>query len=169
LGVLAGGLIVALGATALHVLAPEHSAYPHVFVIVLALAVAYVIARACSAGGGAWVIARGVAIAVMVTALTFSVHAAAAVIFPGMPVAPQSLGVTLTVGVVFAGLFLFQSLLWRTGHHPWGRRFYVHTLNGFYLGTFFNRLLGRLWPAHAILEPSPCPLPAYTPPLRQPV
>ena len=145
-GVLAGGLLVALGATAVHALAPGSAPYSGVFGVVLAFASAYVIARAWSAGGGMWVIAQGVVVALLVTALGFGLHAVAAVVFAGLPVGQPSRTLVFAVGAVFAGLFVTQSLLWRAGRHPLGRRLYVHVLNGFYLGTIFNRLLGRLWP-----------------------
>jgi NAD(P)H-quinone oxidoreductase subunit 5 len=151
IGVLAGGLLVALGATAVHILAPGSAPYSAVFGIVLAFAAAYVIARAWSAGGGLWVIGQGIAVAVLVTALGFGLHVAAALVFADLPVGQPAPGLVFAVGVVFSGLFVAQSLLWRAGRHPLGRRLYVHVLNGFYIGTLFNRLLGRLWPQ----EPQP--------------
>lgn len=168
-GVLAGGLLVALGLTATHVLAPSPLAYPGVFGVVLALAVAYVIARAWSAGGGPWVITRGVAVAVMVTALSFGLHAAAAWLFRDLPAGRPPRALVFAVGAVFAGLFLAQSLLWRAGRHAWSRHLYVHVLNGFYLGTFFNRLLGRLWPGEPTAAYSSCPVTTLPPPLRRPI
>jgi NAD(P)H-quinone oxidoreductase subunit 5 len=145
-GVLAGGLLVALGATAVHVLAPGNTPYSGVFGVVLAFAVAYVIARAWSGGGGIRVIVQGVAVAVLVTSLGFGLHALATLVFDGLPVGQPPRALVVAVGAVFAGLFLTQSLLWRAGRHSLGRRLYVHVLNGFYLGTVLNRLLGRLWP-----------------------
>jgi hypothetical protein len=53
---------------------------------------------------------------------------------------------TAFVAAVFVGLFLFQVLLWRFRTLPFGRRIYVHALNGFYVGTYANRALSRLWP-----------------------
>ena len=52
LGVLVGGLIATGGSTALHMLAPAAPVQPWVFAVVLALALAYGLARAWSAGGG---------------------------------------------------------------------------------------------------------------------
>lgn len=167
-GVLAGGVLVALGVTATHLLAPSHQAYPAVFGVVLALAVAYVIARAWSAGGGPRVIARGVAVAGLVTGLSFGLHAGAALLFRQLPAGDPPRAVVIAVGAVFAALFLAQSLLWRAGRRAWSRRLYVHVLNGFYLGTFFNRLLGRLWPGESQAAYSSCPVPTL-PPLRRPV
>jgi NAD(P)H-quinone oxidoreductase subunit 5 len=145
-GVLAGGLLVALGATAVHVLAPGVAPYSGVFGLVLAFAAAYVIARAWSAGGGTRGIGQGIGVALLVTALGFALHAGVALVFAGLPVGQPPRWVVIAVGAVFVGLFVVQSLLWRAGRHPLGRRLYVHVLNGFYLGTLLNRLLGRLWP-----------------------
>jgi NAD(P)H-quinone oxidoreductase subunit 5 len=168
LGVLAGGLLVALGATALHVLAPGSAPYSGFFALVLAFAAAYVIARALSAGGGLRVIGQGVAVALLVIALGFGLHAGAALVFAGLPVVQPPRALVIAVGAVFAGLFVTQSLLWRAGSHPLGRRLYVHVLNGFYLGTLLNRLLGSLWPQEPQPGISSCPL--NTPsPLQRPI
>jgi len=145
-GVLAGGLLVAFGATAMESVAPGSIAHSGIFSIILAFAIAYLIARAWSAGGGGRVIARGFAVAAAVTGLSFALHAASAALFGHLPAPPPPTPLLIAVGAIFAGLFLFQSLLWRTNRYPSGRRLYVHVLNGFYLGTFFNRLLNQLWP-----------------------
>jgi len=145
-GVLAGGLLVAFGATAMESVAPGSIAHSGIFSIILAFAIAYLIARAWSAGGGGRVIARGFAVAAAVTGLSFALHAASAAFFGHLSAPPPPTPLLIAVGAIFAGLFLFQSLLWRTNRYPSGRRLYVHVLNGFYLGTFFNRLLNQLWP-----------------------
>lgn len=162
-GLLAGGLLVALGTTAVHTLAAGKLAYPGVFSVILVFATAYVIARAWSAGGGAYVFARGVGVALTVTGLSFGLHAAATLLLRDLPAPTPSNGVVYAVGAVFALLFLFQSLLWRTGRHPIGRLLYVHALNGFYLGTVLNRMLGRLWPAEPSTHISSCPIPSLQP------
>jgi hypothetical protein len=85
-----------------------------------------------------------------VASLSLALDAGATAAFghlPSVPPAPALLG---AVGAVFVGLFLFQALLWRANRSLLGRRLYVHALNGFYLGTWFNRGLGRLWPAHPV-------------------
>jgi NAD(P)H-quinone oxidoreductase subunit 5 len=146
LGVLVGGLFVALGATAVQVLAPMMPTPSRVFGVVLALAVAYGLARAWSSGGGARTIGRGFIAAAVITGLSLGLHALASSLFAGLPVVQTPVILLVVVGLIFAGLFLFQALLWRTNRHPVGRRFYVHALNGFYVGTVFNRILRRLWP-----------------------
>ena len=148
-GVLAGSLMVGLGATTLHALAPAAMVHPGVFGVVLALALAYGIARAWSAGG-ARTAARAFVGAATIAALSLSLHAGASALYSRLPATQPAPAVLGAVGAVFMGLFLFQALLWRANLHPAGRRFYVHALNGFYVGILFNRLLGRLWPRQVL-------------------
>ena len=150
LGVLVGGLIATGGATALHMLAPAAPVQPWVFAVVLALALAYGLARAWSAGGGAAMILRPVGAAVLVCAVTYALHAGSGFLLTGVSAPETPSLLAAFVAAVFVALFIFQALLWRAGHHPLGRRLYVHALNGFYLGTIANRLLGHLWPRHPI-------------------
>ncbi len=167
-GVLAGGLLVTLVATMLRLLAPEAASPTNFFALVLAFSAAYVIARSWSAGGGGWVIGQGVAVALLVTVLSFGLHAGAGLVFAGLPVGQPPRELVMAIGAVFAGLFVMQSLLWRTGRHPLGRRLYVHVLNGFYLGTLLNRLLTRLWPQEAQPEIPLCQ-PNPPTPLQRPI
>ena len=149
LGVLAGGLLVAGGATALAVIAPGAPLQLGVFGLVLALALAYGLARAASAGGGGATIARAAGAGLLVCLAALSLHAGAAALIPAPAKPLVPLPVLLAIGAIFTALFFFQALLWRASGHALGRRLYVHALNGFYLGTLANRLLGRLWPRHA--------------------
>jgi NAD(P)H-quinone oxidoreductase subunit 5 len=149
LGLLAGGLMVAGGATALHAMAPSAPVQSMVFTVVLALALAYGLARAWSAGGGFSLVWRAVMGAAGITLASYVLHAAAGALFA--PAEIRTPGILLGfVITVFAALFIFQALLWRTAHHALGRRIYVHALNGFYLGTTANRLLGHLWPRNPV-------------------
>ncbi len=149
LGLLTGSLFVAAGATALTVFSPATKNESGVFAVVLALALAYGLARAWSAGGGVRTIMLGTAAAVGIAGASFALHAGASALFSNLPhIAPPPVLVIAT-GAVFTILFLFQSFVWRAGHHPLGRRLYIHALNGFYIGTWANRLLGHLWPRHA--------------------
>lgn len=150
LGVLVGGLIATGGATALHVLAPTAPVQPWVFAVVLALALAYGLARAWSAGGGAAMMLRPLGAAVVVCAVTYALHAGSGLILTGAAAPETPALLNAFVAAVFLALFLFQALLWRAAHYSLGRRLYVHALNGFYLGTIANRLLGHLWPRHPV-------------------
>jgi NAD(P)H-quinone oxidoreductase subunit 5 len=150
LGLLGGGLVVAGGATALHVLAPAWNLHLGVFALVLALALAYGLARAASAGGGLRTTARGTAVAAAIGLASLVLHAGSAALFAELPAVTPSPALLALAAAVFIALFFFQALLWRAGHHPLGRRLYVHALNGFYVGTYANRLLGWLWPRHPV-------------------
>jgi NAD(P)H-quinone oxidoreductase subunit 5 len=149
IGVLGGALLVAGGATLLHAALPGVGLQLGVFGLVLALALAYGLARALSTRGGLPTLLRASAVAVLVCVVALALHAGAKAAFPQLPAHQPPLALVAAVGAIFAALFLFQALLWRAGHHALGRRLYVHALNGFYLGTLANRLLGRLWPRQA--------------------
>ncbi|MEO6996067.1 MAG: proton-conducting transporter membrane subunit [Lacunisphaera sp.] len=149
LGILLGGLFVALGTTVAHLWLPVIPASSEVFGLVLALAVAYGVARAWSSGGGGRTLVRSLIAAAVITGLSIGLHRLAACLSTDLPPSHPPAAPLVVVGLIFVGLFLFQSLLWRANRHPAGRRLYVHALNGFYVGTVFNRILGRLWPRQA--------------------
>jgi NAD(P)H-quinone oxidoreductase subunit 5 len=146
-GLVAGGFLVVASLWLIRVFAPAAPLHPGIFAIVLAFALAYGIARAWSAGGGLPRIIRGAGVAAVISLLSLSLHGLVGAVFARLPVHHPAPAVWLAVCMVFAGLFLFQALLWRANAHDTGRRLYVHALNGFYVGTYFNRILGQLWPA----------------------
>jgi len=146
LGVLGGGLLVAGSATAWQALLASQPLPLDVFSVVLALALAYGLARVGSAGGGLRPILRGIAIATGLSLISLALHHSTNALFHDLPVGsppPVLLGL---VCLVFVALFVFQAMLWRTSQSPLGRRFHLHALNGFYVGTIANRLLRSLWP-----------------------
>jgi len=145
-GVLGGALLVAGGASALQLLAPAAPLHLGVFALVLALALAYGLARTWSTGGGTRTALRGVAVAAFIAVASLGLHVGASALFTDLPAVNPNPGLLALVGAVFVALFIFQALLWRTAHYALGRRLYVHALNGFYIGTYGNRLLGILWP-----------------------
>lgn len=149
-GLLTGAVFVVLGTVILQAFNPTTAGSAGFFGVVLALALAYGMARAVAAGGGARTLVRGAATALLVAVLSLFLHAGASTFFASLPQPQPPRALLYAVGVVFAGLFIFQALLWRTGKFALGRRLYVHALNGFYVGTLFNRLLGRLWPHHSV-------------------
>jgi NAD(P)H-quinone oxidoreductase subunit 5 len=144
---LLGTALVTGGAVAVHYLEIPHGGQSLVFAWILGLALAYGLARAWSGGkiSPAAVLAA-VALATGVAAATLALHQAARVGFTELPRFTPAPWLVAGVAVVFAALFAFQCVLWRAAHHPIGRRLYVHALQGFYIGTLGNRLLGRLWP-----------------------
>ena len=138
-------LVVALAA-ALHLLLPSAAETPTAFLAILALALAYGVARATSGNPGSFPRAIGVALGIASVALGLHFAAGHLLPTPVAPPVPTWLGVF--VSAAFIALFLFQALLWRACAHPVGRRLYVHALSGFYVGAVANRFLNRLWPSH---------------------
>jgi NAD(P)H-quinone oxidoreductase subunit 5 len=143
-GLAAGATLVAAAAALLHSTAAGSAAVPLVFPLILALALAYGIGRAWSGHRGSlW---RAVGTAAVIAPAALGLHLAAAHLLPSLPLHQPPAWLTGVVAAAFVFLFVFQSLLFRASGHALGRRLYVHALNGFYVGTLANRLLGRLWP-----------------------
>lgn len=145
LGVMSGTILVFLAVTTLHWLAPSAAMIPMAFHLILALAIAYGIGRAWS--GHRASLTRALVVASGIVLSSMLLHTAAGSLVTGMTEHKAPAWLIVWVSFVFAMLFLFQSMLWRASSHPLGRKLYVHALNGFYVGTLANRLLGRLWPS----------------------
>jgi NAD(P)H-quinone oxidoreductase subunit 5 len=142
---LVGTTLVAALATAFHFLLPETVSTPTVFLAIIALALAYGIARATSGNPGG--LPRAITAAFGVASVALALHFAAGHLLP-TPVAPVVPGwLMIFVAVSFVALFFFQALLWRASAHPIGRILYVHALNGFYVGPLANRMMNNLWPS----------------------
>ncbi len=148
LGVMAGATLVAVAATTLHALIPGAASVPIAFHIILALALAYGIGRAWS--GHRTSLKRALAVAAGIALAGLGLHLAAGLVLPDLATHHAPGWLVAWVAAVFTLLFLFQSLLWRASAHPLGRGLYIHALNGFYVGTLANRLLGRLWPSRSL-------------------
>ncbi|MCB1095442.1 MAG: NADH-quinone oxidoreductase subunit L [Verrucomicrobiae bacterium] len=144
IGTLAGAALVAAAATGLHVAFPNAMETPVVFLVVLALALAYGIARAWSGHRSNTTRMLGAAAGIVIVALGLHLSAGRLLPAPAAPSVPAWLDAF--VAAAFIGLFVFQSLLWRASDHPLGRKLYVHALNGLYVGTLANRILNHLWP-----------------------
>lgn len=144
LGLVASAIMVTVSSNVFHGKAPLANPVPWVFHLILVFAIAYGIARAWSAHQASLLRAALVSLGVIVAALVLHIIAGSLLADYAMHRAPLSL--KLWLALVFTGLFFFQAMLWRASAHPWGRTLYIHALNGFYVGTFANRLLGRLWP-----------------------
>ncbi len=119
---------------------------PGLLALPLAGALAYGLARLWSGAGPGPALRFGLPGALGFTALAFGLHALSTRISPVNLTADPGWVLSAWVAAVFSALFLFQVLLWRFRSLPFGRAFYVHALNGFYVGTYANRLLSRLWP-----------------------
>ena len=145
-GAIAAGVVasVALMAAAGRVGPGLHGPAGLFFAAVAGFGLAYGLSRAWSVARGP---GRALAAAAVAAAFAFGLpwlHAAAQALGGDASYAPPRALVAAAIAV-FAVLFGFQSLLWRTPRTDLGRRLYVHALNGFYIGTFINRLLHRLW------------------------
>jgi NAD(P)H-quinone oxidoreductase subunit 5 len=119
---------------------------PGILVVPLAGALAYGLARLWSAAGSSAALRYGLPGALGIAVLSFCLHAVSTRFNPVTTLLTPGWLTSTFVTAVFLGLFLFQVLLWRFRELPFGRAFYVHALNGFYVGTHANRLLSRLWP-----------------------
>lgn len=115
-------------------------------VLVLFFAIAYGLARYWSAAREPLAAAVAAPAAFAFACLGLMLETGATHLFEDTRPPPPSPVLLAAVAALFAGLFLFQAVLWRADRHPVGRKIYVHALNGFYVGTLFNRALGRLWP-----------------------
>ena len=142
---LVGTLLVAALTTAFHFLLPGASETPTAFLIILALALAYGIARATSGNLGS--LPRAIAAALGIACVALAFHFVAGYLLPTPVAPPGPVWLGVFVAAAFVALFFFQALLWRASAHPIGRLCYVHALSGFYVGTLANRLLNHLWPS----------------------
>jgi len=148
------GIFVGVGATLGAMLVAKqwlpHGA-PMVLAVVTALALAYGIARFCASGIDALRVGLACLASFLAAGLVFGLHGVAGVVYAELPIIQPPLWVSVFVGLIFAGLFIVQSYVWRAGRTAFGRKFYVHALNGFYVGTWGNRLLDLLWPPHPVV------------------
>lgn len=150
-GLLLGGALAAAGAAFLSVVLPRVSPYLGILSFILALALAYGLARGWSAARGAMERGRVFGAALGILLAAFTLHAWAGGVFV-LTVVPPPPAVVAVVALVFTGLFVFQALLWRAGRSATGRWLYVHAASGFYVGTWVQRALGRLWPHHPVVQ-----------------
>ena len=148
LGLVAGATMVVMATKVFHGNLPTTPEVPWVFHVILVFAIAYGFARAWSAHRSTLVRALLVSASIVVAALIL--HVVAGSVLSGYVSYDAPLALKLWIAVVFGGLFLFQSMIWRASNHPWGRKLYIHALNGFYVGTLANRFLGRMWPTRKI-------------------
>jgi NAD(P)H-quinone oxidoreductase subunit 5 len=152
IGLLASGLLVAGATTAWSIFLPSSPHETGIFTVVLALAIAYGLARAWTVGGGLRTAMISTLAAAGIATVSLALHFAAAGLFRSLPSFSAPAALVVIVTAVFVLLFIFQSFLWRAGKYRYGRSLYVHALNGFYIGTLGNRLLGKLWPSHPIQQ-----------------
>jgi NAD(P)H-quinone oxidoreductase subunit 5 len=149
-GLVVGGvasvLLVGGSAAILGSLLPTRSLPSGLLGVPLALAITYGLARLWSGAGAKRALLHGLPAAAGITGLAFLLHGVSTRFPLGSVHSGPPRPVTVFVALVFLGLFLFQVLLWRFRTLPFGRWFYVHALNGFYVGTHANRALAKIWP-----------------------
>ena len=141
-----GAAMTLVGAGSLLTESLHPGAGPGLLVVPLIGALAYGFARLWSGAGPQTALRYGLPGALGITVLAFGLHAISTRFTPVTATHAPGWPLSVFVTVVFLGLFLFQVLLWRFRTLPFGRAFYVHALNGFYIGTHANRWLSRLWP-----------------------
>jgi hypothetical protein len=149
-GLLTGGIVALLLVGGGFVLLPQHAHPPVLLALPLGLALAYGVARLWSGAGVRQACVHGIPIAAGIAGIAFALHAVSLRLPNGSLQIPVPTAVATVVSAAFVGLFLFQVLLWRFRDLPLGRRLHVHALNGFYVGTYANRALSRLWPRSQI-------------------
>jgi NAD(P)H-quinone oxidoreductase subunit 5 len=145
-GLLTGGIVAVTLVGGGFALLPEHAHPPVLLALPLGLALAYGVARLWSGAGVRQACVHGIPVAAGIAAIAFALHAVSLRLPNGSLPNPVPTAVGAVVCAVFIGLFLFQVLLWRFRDLPFGRRLHVHALNGFYVATYANRALSRLWP-----------------------
>lgn len=145
-GLSVAAVLVAGKSFILHRISAASSTTDEVLNIVLGLALAYGLARAGSSGVPRRLLFAILGAAAAFTAVNLSLHLATRHAFGSVGEVSVSPALAGLVIIAFAGLYLAQILLWRADRARWGRALYVHAVNGFYLSTYANRGLNRLWP-----------------------
>lgn len=112
-------------------------------------AIAYGLARLWAIRAGTATQAIAVALACVLILSSHFLHAACDRILGPVPTLAAPQGLMLIAALAFGGLFLVQAILWRSGAWAPGRRIYLYALNGFYVGTYTNRYVDRIWPRDA--------------------
>ena len=117
------------------------------FDLILLGAISYGFARLWSVRAGKLTAALASALAVGLVIVSKALHAACDWLLSPLPSITPSGGLMITAAVAFGGLFLVQAVLWRSALWPTGRRLYLHAMNGFYISTFVNKWVERVWPS----------------------
>lgn len=154
-GLIAGAILVSASTTVIHFVNPNIVPHLGIFALILMLALAYGMGRAWSVSQRIGTIIRTIMAATGIALVSLMLHGWAQALYSDAPAHSPSVGLITAIGISFTGLFSFQVLLWRTGHYAWGRIFYIHALNGFYVGTWANRLLNKLWPSQSPSQNTP--------------
>lgn len=117
-----------------------------ILLLPLWLALAYGIARTWSGVGHMVSLVGTIAVAAGFALINLGLHSAANALLEYPSSYHPTTGAIVFVTGILLALAIFQGALWRANNTSIGRRFYVHALNGFYVGARADRLLSRLWP-----------------------
>ncbi|MEW6437836.1 NADH dehydrogenase [Bradyrhizobium sp. UASWS1016] len=128
---------------------------PGVFALgaVVMLGLAHLITQAFDERPSLYVVARTVALAVVVSLAYFGLQWAVEHVLAGSlpPVqalrGPLDLVIVALVVLAFAAVTVFQSVLPGKADAPRWQAIYVHLANGLYVNTLANRLVLRFWPS----------------------
>jgi NAD(P)H-quinone oxidoreductase subunit 5 len=131
------------------------TAQPGVFALgaVVMLGLAHLVTQAFDQRPSLYVVARTVALALVVSLAYFGLQWAVEHVLAGSlpPVqalrGPLDLVIVALVVLAFAAVTVFQSVLPGKADAPRWQAIYVHLANGLYVNTFANRLVLRFWPS----------------------
>jgi NAD(P)H-quinone oxidoreductase subunit 5 len=119
---------------------------------ILLMSLAHLVANALDEKTKLYVMGKTLALAVVVAAGFFMLHAGVERLVAGvMPESaplrgPDDLALVILVIVSLRAVTLFQSVMARHATSPFWQAIYVHLSQGLYLNTLANRLILRLWP-----------------------
>lgn len=131
------------------------TAQPGVFVqgSVVALALILLVANGIDERPNGYVVVRTAAMAVIVAVTYFALQRLMDLAVAGsLPRTealrgPLDLAIVIAIIASFAAITVFQGLLPGQGAAPRWEALYAHVANGFYINTFANRWVLRLWPS----------------------
>ncbi|PPD44081.1 MAG: hypothetical protein CTY15_08465 [Methylocystis sp.] len=125
---------------------------------IVLMSLAHLVANALDEKTKPYVLGRALALAAVVAAVFFTLHAGVESLVAGaMPEAAPLRGaedaaLVVLVIVSFGAVTLFQSVMARHATSPFWQAVYVHLSQGLYLNTLANRAILKLWPRRAALS-----------------
>ncbi len=154
---IAVGLVLALALTTASLFGVTIERQPGVLALgtITLLGLTHLVAQAIDERPNLFVIARTLALAGVVAVTYFALQAgAAALLATTLPADAATRGAFTSFAVIivvlgFAAMTVLQSTLLGVAARGRGRAIHVHVANGFYVNTYANRLVLRLWPTRA--------------------
>lgn len=154
---IAVGLVLALALVTASLFGVTIERQPGVLALgtITLLGLTHLVAQAIDERPNLFVIARTLALAGLVAVGYFGLQAgAAAMLASTLPADAATRGSFTSLAVIivvlgFAAMTVLQSTLLGVAARGRGRAIHVHVANGFYVNTYANRLVLRLWPTRA--------------------